>query len=175
MTWDPTTQPCDYIQLAGQKSPGYADIFGAYDERELAIRQPPFSTGAIILYKRRKLADFSVRIRLYTAEQHAEFQTWRTVVDAKPDNRTRAKALDIWHPLLEQLDIKAVVVKSVSQLDQTADGEWSISINFVESRPFPKATLAKLEGAKATKGDPVDQKIDENTAEIQKVLKELAQ
>lgn len=174
MAWDPITQPCDYILLAGQKSPGYADVYGAWDERDFAVRQPPFSTGAVILFKRRKLAEFSVRIRLYTLEEHAAFTAWRPVVDAKPDNRTRAKALDIRHPLLEQLDIKAVVVKSVSQLDQTSDGEWSISIAFLESRPFPKQTLAKLEGAKSSPGDPVDQKIDENTEEIQRITRELA-
>jgi len=175
MAWEPITQPCDYIVLAGKKSPGYCDVYGAYDERDLAIRQPPFSTGAVILYKRRKLAEFSVRIRLYTLEQHTEFSTWRTVVDAKPGVRTKAAALDIQHPLLEQLDIKAAVVKSVSQFDQTADGEWSISIAFVESRPLPKQTLAKLDGAKASPGDPVDQKIDENTAEMKQLLKELSQ
>lgn len=174
MAWDPVTAPCDYIVLAGQKSPGYADIFGAYDERELAVRQPPFSTGAVILYKRRKLAEFSVRIRLYTMEEHAAFSTWRPVIDAKPDSRTKAQALDIWHPLLEQLDIKAVVIKSVSQLDQTADGEWSIDVEMIESRDIPKQTLAKLEGAKANPKDPVDQKIDENTALIQSLTQELA-
>lgn len=175
MAWEPITQPCDYIKLAGQNSPGYADVFGAYDERDFAVRQPPFSTGAVILFKRRKLAEFSVRIRLYTLEEHAAFTAWRPIIDTKPDNRTKAKALDIWHPLLAQLDIKSVVVKSVSQLDQTADGEWSISIAFLESRPFPKQTLAKLEGAKATPGDPVDQKIDEDVATTKQLLKELAQ
>lgn len=174
MAWDPITQPCDYILLAGQKSPGYAEVYGAYDERDLAVRQPPFTTGAVILYKRRKLAEFSVRIRLYTLEEHAEFAVWRAIVDAKPDVRTRAKALSIWHPLLEPLDITSVVVKSVSQLDQTLDGEWSVSINFQESRPFPKQTLAKLEGTTATPGDPVDQKIDEDVALVNRILQELA-
>lgn len=174
MAWDPISSPCDYIILAGKKSPGYAEVFGAWDERELAVRQPPFTTGAVILYKRRKLAEFSVRIRLYTLEQHAEFAAWRTIVDAKPGVRTKPTALDIQHPLLEQLDIKAVVVKSVSQFDQTDHGEWSISIAFLESIPFPKQTLAKLEGAKAGPNDPVEQKIDENTAELQRLREELS-
>jgi hypothetical protein len=174
MAWDPITQPCDYIILAGQKSPGYADVYGAYDEREFKVNQPPFSTGAVIVYKRRKLAEFSVRIRLYTLEEHAAFTAWRPVIDAKPGVRTRATALDIQHPLLAQLDIKQVVVKSVSQLDQTQDGEWSLSIAFLESRPLPRPSLAKVEAAKASPGDPVDQKLDENKDEIQRIVKELA-
>ncbi len=174
MAWDPLTQPCDYILLGGQQSPGYADVIGAWDEREFAVRQPPFTTGAVIIFKRRKLAEFSVRFRLYTLEHHVEFAVWRAVVDAKPNARTKAKALDIWHPLLEQLDIKSAVVKAVGQLEQTDNGEWSISVSFSESRPFPTPTLAKVEGATSSAGDPVDQKIDENTAEIKRLAEELA-
>lgn len=175
MVWTPLDQPCDYILLGGQKSPGYCDVYGAYDEREFNVRQPPFTTGAVIIYKRRKLAEFSVRIRLYSMQDHADFAAWRAVIDAKPGARTKATALDIWHPLLEQLDIKSVVVKSVSQFDQTADGEWSISIAFLESRPMPKQTLAKVEGAQSSPGDPVEQKIDENTAVVKGLVQELSQ
>jgi hypothetical protein len=172
--WDPLTQPVDYIRLAGQKSPGIAEVISAWDDREFKIHQPPFATGARIVFMRRKLAEFSVRISLYTSEEHAEFAQWRRVIDEKPDARKAAKGLDIWHPLLEAIDIKAVVVRSVSQLEQTEDGVWQCTIAFLEYRPLPQVTLAKMDGTKTGPSDPVDRKIDENTDTINTLVKELA-
>lgn len=174
MAWDPLTQPCDYILLAGKQSPGYAEVIGAWDEREFAVHQPPFTTGAKHIYKRKKLAEFSVRFRLYTLEQHAEFAVWRALIDAKPDVRRAAKAMAIEHPLLNQLGIGDVVVKGVSQFEQTADGEWSLSVSFQESRPIGSPTLAKIEGSTSGPGDPVERQIDENTAVLKGLMEELS-
>lgn len=174
MPWNPIDSPRDYIVLAGQISPGHADISGAASTRDLAIRQQPFSTGAAILFKRRELATFTVTIRLYSLQDHIDFSEWRSVVDAIPSERTRAVAIDIWHPLLEQLDIRSCVVKRVGQLVQSGDGSWSVAIDFVESRPLPKPSLAKLEGAKASPVDPIDARIDRNTKAIRDRVARLA-
>lgn len=175
MTFNPFVQPpVDYILLAGQKSPGLAAIDQGDAERirDYAVRQPPFTSGARIVFKRIELAEFSVRIRLLTADHFAEWEQWRPVIDTVPDVRREAKALDIWHPLLEDLDIKAVVIKSVSQLVQTNDGEWTCTIKFLESRGLPKISLAPIEGAKATPADPVDQLIDRLAGQVEELAGE---
>jgi len=168
MSFDPITAPIDYIRLAGQKSPGVAEIVNAADLREWAVRLVPFSEGAIMFYKRRALAEFSVRIRLATLQDHADFAAWRAVVDAKPKIRTRATALDIWHPILEDIDIKAAVVKKVSQPTQVDDGIWEYTIDFLEWRGAPVQTLKKVDGSQATPVDPVDREIADLADQVAK-------
>lgn len=172
MAFDPINAPQDYFVLAGQKSPGIAEIIGAESVRSFAVHQPPFATGARIVFKRRELAKFSAKIRLVTAEDHAAWEAWRPLVDATPDVRREAKAMDIQHPLLEALDIKAVVVESVSQLEQIEDGIWQVTIKFLESKGLPKVTLAKVEGAKATPVDPVDRVIEKLAGQVQELANE---
>lgn len=174
MTWNPITAPVDYIVLAGSRSPGIAEIEGAESLRAFVVRQPPFSTGALIVHKRRELAEFTVRIRLYTLEDHAAWNAWRPIVDTAPDAFKSAKGLDIQHPLLDPLGITAVVVKSVGQLMQTADGEWTVAIKFLEWRGLPKPSLAKVEGSKAEPVDPVEETILNNSAKIDRLARDLA-
>jgi hypothetical protein len=169
VTFDPLTAPQDYFVLAGQKSPGLAEIIGAESARSFAVHQPPFATGARIVFKRRELAKFSAKIRLVTSEDFAAWDAWRPLVDAVPDVRREAKALDIQHPLLVDLDIKRVVVESVSQLEQIEDGVWQVTIKFLESKGLPKVTLAKVEGSKATPADPVDTLIDQLAGQAQEL------
>lgn len=171
MSFDPISNPVDFIVLGGARSPGIAEVIGAEAAREYAVRQPPFTTGARIVYKRRKLAEFSVKIRLYTPEDFAAWNEWRPLIDKLPAQRRQATALDIAHPQLEDLDIKAVVIVSVSQLEQTDHGEWTCTIKFLESRGLPKVTLAKVEGAKATPVDPIDLEIKGLANQVQELAK----
>jgi hypothetical protein len=157
VSWDPISSPCDYILLAGKKSPGYAEIVGASSLRKWDEREGFGLSGAFCVFKGRGLAKFSVRVRLYTVEQWAEWHEWRPLVDKLPTKRAGtgkdSGTLDIWHPLLELLDIKAVAVEEVVQPEQTDSGEWTIEIKFIEFRR-PKIALAKPEGAAAA--PPVD-------------------
>jgi hypothetical protein len=175
MAWDPINDPCDYIKLAGQKSPGLADVSGASSIREWEERNGYGLTGGRSIFMRRKLSRFSVKIRLYTEEEWAEFQEWRKVVDKLPTRRGGNNAasgmLDIWHPLLEELDIKAVGVAEVLQPEQTEDGVWTYEIRFIEFRQ-PKVTLARPDAAKATPVDPVDTYIEKKLDEFRALSSE---
>jgi hypothetical protein len=174
--WDPVTTPVDYVVLAGRRSPGIAEVSGAYDDRDLLVQQQPFTTGSRIVYRRRKLAEFTVRITLYDASDHADFDEWRKVVDTRPTSSTEGSmlaGLDIWHPLLVQIGVSACVVRRVSQLIPGGSGEWSCEISFVEYVPEPRPTLATVEAVTSSPGDPVDAKIDQDTARLNGLLGEL--
>jgi hypothetical protein len=162
MGWNPLDDPCDYILLAGQKSPGVADVTGASSPREWEERKGYGMSGAWSLFMRRNLARFSVTLRLYTTEDWAAWDEWKQLVDQLPKRRTSAKFdtgfMEITHPLLADLDIRAVGVGERMQAVQTGDGEWSIEIKFIEWRPL-KQTLAKPDGAQAEPSDPYDDKI----------------
>jgi hypothetical protein len=164
MPFNPITSPVDYILLANQRSPGLAEVEGAASLREWVERNGYGVTGGFSVFKRRKLAHFSVKLRLYTADDWTAWHAWKPLVNKLPTRRggnaPASGNLKIDHPILADLDITAAGVEKVSQPVQTADGEWTITIDFIEFRA-PAVTLAKPEGAKATPVDPYDQKIME--------------
>lgn len=163
MTWNPYTEPCDYVLLAGRKSPGLAEVVGASSPREWDERKGYGVSGAISVFTGRALAKFSIRLRLYTPEHWAEWYAWKPLVDRMPKRRiggdgTDSGALDIWHPHLEALSIKAVGVVEVMQPEQAEAGEWVIEIKVIEFHR-PTFGLAKPEGATATPVDPIEEQI----------------
>jgi hypothetical protein len=159
MTFDPLIAPVDSIVLAGQKSPGIAEVIGAGSPRKFDVRKGYGLSGGFVIFRGNELAEFVVKIRLYTVEDWVAWHLWRPLVD-KPPIGERARALDIQHPQLEDLKIRSVVVKDVDQGEQTDDGEWTFTIKFLEYRS-PKLALAKPEGSAATPRDPVDSIIED--------------
>lgn len=157
MTWDPISNPIDYIKLNDKKSPGVAEVVGASAPRKLKELEGYALSGGFVLFRGNKLAKFSVEIRLYTVQDWADWYAWKPLIDRVPVGE-RAKALSIWHPHLEDLNIKAALVEDVTQPKQTGDGEWTITIKFCEFRS-PKRTLAKPEAAASAPIDPIDAKI----------------
>lgn len=73
--------------------------------------------------------------------------------------------MDIWHPILEDQLIVSVLVEDVGQPMQTADGEWSIVIKFVEYRP-PIQILAVLDGSDDEPLTGIELEIQEAQAEF---------
>lgn len=173
MTWNPIDSPCDYILLAQQKSPGIAEVVGASSPRAWDEREGFGISGSFSVFKGRRLAKFSVRLRLYTPEDWAGWHAWKPLVDKLPTRRGSKGAdsgvLDIWHPLLEALDIRAVAVTDVMQPVQEDAGEWVVEIKLIEFR-HPKLTLAKPEAAAATPHDPVDEVINGLTKQLEGLL-----
>lgn len=172
MTWDPLGEPVapetptrpgigDQIWLAQQWSPGLCEITGANSPREWEERKGYGWSGALVIFKGIGLARFSVKLKLYTAADWRDWSLFKPLVD-KPPLGKRPRALDIWHPLLVDQGIYAVVVEDLGQPEQTNDGEWTIELKLVEYR-FPKFGLAKPDGAAATPVDPYEQYIEKLT------------
>lgn len=161
-TWNPIASPCDYILLANTRSPGVADVVGAGSPRKWDKRDGIGLSGSFSVFTGRDLAEFSVRLRLYSESDWADWYAWKPLVDKMPTKRTGkgkdSGVMDIWHPFLEALDIKSVAVVDTLQPEQTGDGEWTIEIKFIEWRQ-PKVALATPEGAAADPVDPVEEQI----------------
>lgn len=157
MTWDPITSPVDYVLLNEKKTPGIAEVIGAGSPRKLKKLEGYALSGGFVLFRGNQLAEFSVDLRLYSAQDWADWYAFKPLVDKVPVGE-RAKALSIWHPHLEDLGISAVLVSDVLQPKQTGNGEWTITIKFCEWRA-PKRTLGKPDAAKQAPIDPIDEKI----------------
>lgn len=161
--WNPIERPCDHIVLADKRSPGIAEIVGASSPRQWDEREGFGLSGAWLVYKGRGLARFSVRIKLLTVDDWNAWAAFRPLVDAYPKRRHASGkdsgALKIWHPYLEQLDIRAVAVLEVLQPVLSDDGEAIVEIRFLEYR-HPKIALAKPGAADAgPEPDPIEENV----------------
>jgi hypothetical protein len=160
VSWNPLDAPVDYIELNGKRSPGLADVTGAHLPRNWDKRKGYGLMGAFTVFHGMDLVDFTVTLRLYTAQDWDDWFAWKPLVDRPPDGK-RPRALKIKHPLLAQLGVSSVVVTDVHQPkpDDAGSGMWSIDIKFLQYR-VPLIKLAKPDGAAApAEEDPVETKI----------------
>jgi len=165
---DPITLPCDYVVLdKTRKTPGLCEIVGASSPRNWEERPGYATAGAWLIFRGNKLAAFELKIRLYTPEDFAEWADLLPLL-LRPPQGKRPSALEIWHPFLEQLQIKSVVVEDVSAPVQTDDGEWTVSVKLKEYRK-PKFALAKPESSSAPPEDPVEKYIEALTKQVQEL------
>jgi hypothetical protein len=80
--------------------------------------------------------------------------------------RPTSPPLDIGHPVLEDLGVRSVVIESVSQPEQTGDGEWTIAIKMIEHRALERQ-LEIPGGSQARPTDPVDLLIENLSGQAQ--------
>lgn len=150
MNWTPLTSQIDYIKLAGRRSPGLADVSGAGSPRKWDVRKGYALSGATTVYRGMDVARFKVTLRLYSEQHWEDWHAWKALVQ-RPPSGVRPRALDIWHPVLEECGIKSAVVENVGQPRQTGDsGEWSITIDFIEYRPRQTLSTVVTEGSEST-------------------------
>lgn len=164
MSWNPIDTPVDKVIFAGRPSPGLADVVGADSPRDWDERRGYGLSGATLFFRGVKLSHFSVKLRLYTVQDWVDWYAFKPIVD-KPPLGKRPRAIDISHPFLEDLGIRAVEVENVGAPEQTDHGEFTVELKLIEYRR-PKFTMSKPEGAEATPVDPVEQEIAKNSAEI---------
>lgn len=171
--WNPIDYPQDYVLVAGRKTPGVADVVGADSPRNWDEREGYGLSGALLVFHGLKLSHFVINIRLFTQSDWADWRKFRPLV-LKPPIGKRQKALDVAHPLLEQVGIRSAVVDNLKTAQQTDNGEWTISIEMIEFRG-PRVALAKPDGSQAGPTDPYDIAIDANNKYIDQMTEELAQ
>ncbi len=166
MTFNPISEPVDTILLANRESPGIAVISNASSPRMWDERRGYALSGARVVFRGKGLARPIVTLRLFTDEDFAAWHDWRTILDTPSLSlapgtsfistfRRGRLALDIWHPILEDLGITKVVIEDVLQLKQVADGEWNVDIKFIEFRR-PVRRLITAEASSERPTDPGD-------------------
>lgn len=148
MTWNPIAEPVDFVILAGQRTPGIAEVQGFRSPRNWDERRGYGLSGATLRFRGVGLASGKLIIRLTTEQDWADWEAFAPVVKRPPVGE-RAHALDISHPILEQLDIRAVVVTDVAQPEQDDKGVWTITIELKEYRR-PVIQLSTPDGAATT-------------------------
>lgn len=164
MTFDPIRNPVDYIILAGERSPGIAEVHGASSPRRWDERKGYAQSGARVVFRGVGLSRFRVTLKLLTAEDWDGWHEWRNVVQRPPVGE-RARAKDIWHPILEDLGITSAVVEDVLQPEQDDKGEWIAEVRFIEYRaPVPR--IESIRSSEREELTGLDREIAINSAQI---------
>ena len=170
---NPLSNPDSYdvAIIAGKPTPGLLQVVGASSPRTWDKRKGMGLSGAWLFYMGDDLAEFSLVIRIWTEEQWAEWERFQPLVMKAPIG-TRPKALEIYHPYLVPLGIKAIVVRDVKAPEQVDDGLWEIEILVTQFRA-PKPAIGKPDAAKAAeeKPDLIDRATAAMTAQVQDLAK----
>jgi hypothetical protein len=173
--YNPLALPVDSIILGGLASPGIARLSGWASRRKVDVRGAYGMNSTVAVWL--EVAEGKVEIELWTDQDWEDWDVWSnaTVFRELRAGRNNAAnyALDIWHPWLDMLDIKSVIVKSVSAPEEIHPTVWAITIEFIEYRK-PKATLSKPEAAKTKELDARDRFIEAQSQRIKDLNEELA-
>ena len=112
-------------------------------------------SGARVVFRGIGLARPIVTLRLVTSADFDAWHDWRELVQRPPIGERGRRAQDVWHPILEDLEIVSVVVEDVAQPVQVEDGVWDIAIKFIEYRR-PVVTLETIGSSEAAPTDPIE-------------------
>ncbi len=173
---NPIDEPIDWFRLAGHRSPGLAELpSGANSPRKWDVRKGYGVSGSGIVYTGDELAKFTIKLTLITAEEWAAWDGFKSLLFKAPAG-AKPKALDIWHPILEEHGIKSVVVEDLAGPVQADHGVWVWDIKLLQYRA-PKAAIAKPTGSTVTKPKPAvvksdtDLLIERLTGQVQELSK----
>lgn len=172
MTHDPIRSPVDYVELAGARTPGIAWIEGASSPRSWDVRKGYGVSGATVVFKGVPPAAFKLMIVLTTPEDWDAWHAWRPIVarPPTPDGTATARplrpaALDIVHPIPNDLGIRSVVVTDVKQPVESDPGKWTIEIGLLEFRA-PVRALVRPTGSDNVPTPDRDPVIEGLTAQL---------
>lgn len=167
MTWNPWSTPLDRGVINGIWTPGILRLRNADSPRKWDERVGYGWSGSFPVFLGVRLSQFDVGFELYTDEDWADWQKLRPIL-AKPPYGKRPKALDFVHPILQDLDIKSIVVTNVKQQETSELGVITIPIEVMTFR-VPKIALAKPEGsADKPKPDWAEQMMQDLQAKIER-------
>lgn len=158
-TWNPIDAPQDRALIADRLTPGLCEITGASSPRKWDEQAGYAMTGAILVYRGIGLAHFSMRFKLFTREHWEEWAAIRPFL-LRPPVGQRARALDVQHPVLDEVGISQMVVEDVTAPEQSEDGVWTIELKCIEWRRY-KISTAKPDGSEATPEDPLQTEFGE--------------
>lgn len=163
-TFDPFSNPVDFVTIAGQRTPGIAEILDADKMRRLIERRGFALSGATVRDGGAMLVHFKIRLTFTTSADFEAWDAFRPLL-ARPPGRAGGSprnALDVEHPILALADIRSVIPEKVGQPVPTDAGAWTIELGFCEFRN-PQPQLDPIDGsdAVATPGNGTPEQIIE--------------
>lgn len=170
----------DVVRIGGVTSPGVikpGGITGFKRAHEWEKKKGKGVRGATLSYVQRPPAEGSITFTLVDRIHFEQWEDFRPQFKYDP-TKTNPQAVEIFHPVLADLDIHSVVADSISQLENDGVGEWHCTVELTEYAPPPKKstvstpTTSVVETLTKNKEPAVQ---DAQQAEIARLLAEASQ
>lgn len=156
--------------LAGERSPGVCKLGGPMLDHGWAKQEPKGSSGGETIQNGTKLVEFTAELYLWRdseVDHFARWVEWRPIL-RRPIAKGASKALDIYHPQLDELGVTSVVCAKEGSLEPDGRGGATVKLSFLQyAPPQPKAagkpsgSSSQASGADAN-GKPKPPKKDPN-------------
>ena len=173
----------DVVKIAGQQCPGYCEISGFERKWKWDRKKGKGAQGFTGTYTGVEPVEGEINFFLWAGIHFVQWETFRPLFKYDPTKGVvaTASAIDIFHPSLADIDIKAVVCESISPIKHLGGNLFEIRVKLYEYLPPPKAAaVATPKGSKSgiTTGgnastpaptDPLQLKIQQLYSEFQKV------
>jgi len=167
--WNPIDLPVDRCFLGGYGTPGLLEVSGAGLLNKWDELAGVAMTGAILRYMGRRPSRFTLRFKLLTGEHWQQWAEIRPVLTRPPINKNNT-ALDVDHPVLNEVGITHLVVEELSAPEQVEDGVWQIEVKCIEWRRFGMVPATPIDAAAATPFDPREAQIQQLLDEHQQLV-----
>lgn len=140
----------DSVVIKGKASPGLALVGDVSREYEWDVKVGKGAFGSTTTFTGRVPAKFIVTFTLWTQDHFSE---WEDFVSSMKYDPTKIKynpetlfvsgvtPVDIFHPVLVNLDINSVVIQKISGLVHKGRGVYTATIDFLEYYPPPKISV----------------------------------
>ncbi len=137
----------DVIRIGLAISPGYCVLSGFERTGEWDVKKGKGTKGATETFVQTPPVEGEIEFflwddgRLGTGHDHfAEWASFRALLKYDP-SKTKVEALPIFHPLLADNDITAVVCTEIGILTRTRELMFSVKCKFLEYTTPPKASV----------------------------------
>lgn len=173
----------DVVSIGGVTSPGVikpGGITGFKRAHEWDVKKGKGAQGATISYVQRPPAKGTITFTLALREHFVAWESFRPQFLYDPTKKN-PQAVDIFHPVLADLQIHSVVCEDISQEENDGYGEWTITVSLLEYFPPPKKSAVSTPTTSQSNTNPATSKQqqpdvqDAQQAEIQRLFDQASQ
>ena len=169
-----------YITISGVPSPGVIPVDGIHGfkrETEWDKKKGKGAQGATLTLVQYPPAEGSIDFLLWLPGHFDSWSSFRTYLRYNTAKQA-GDAVDIYHPSLADLDINAVVTKSITPIYHKGRGLYMVTVEFIEWFPPPAKPIvatpkhAAPDQPNALAGAPADTAGDARQAQIEQLMKQ---
>jgi hypothetical protein len=143
----------DYIYVNGQECPGWCVVSGWVRKWGWEKKTGKGIQGTVLTFTGKPSAEGDI---IFYLTEPADFEEWVTFFLNFKYDATKKKqlfAVDVRHPLLVDIGVRACVVETISQIEHEGLNLWSRKVHLVEYAPPPKAASVSTPQGSTNKSD----------------------
>lgn len=141
----------DYCTVAGMVCPGWCEVTGWKRNWGWQKKHGKGIQGTVLTYTGKPSAEGTIKFFLTEPVDFANWESFRPLFKYDP-TRATVVGVDIVHPAIQDLEIKACVTEDIGQLEHEGLNLWTITVKLIEfTKPPPASAVGTPTGADSGK------------------------